>query len=865
MFRKGVLIGLLLVLAVSICFGLNAGRGSFINKNYAGGELLIGQVNLSLNSDLAAGKFKAVFTKSGYTKEVISDKTIKQIFDDNQASYTCTPTNCFNDYTLLGQDTEKSFTLNDGGKIIAFKLTGTNAAFTSLAFTTDINNQVTCQNPVSIDLLDDGVIDWQATKMTDNFICSSNTGCFDSSETVDYAVIRQEPYCELMNLPASSKFMLSAWVRKGSTEWSDGMLAMSLYTADDGTQIGDACNLPEPSTSGGLVNCTIELDSPVQAGDMYVCLSSTDDITGYKTRTEDKSPVCGISTYPSPGNDATDDFYIFAKIPAYDQVGTITEADINEIDTQISDYLLKVYKNNCTKGCKIPVRFIANTSTSVDVHDVSLKYETTVTHEDNYVYDATLNPLKLSSGYKVLDASSLGIKTPGLSGLYDLKLYAGDTLLNSTKVNVTVFKPIIGIYPMVAVLKAPTDFQILLQDSFTALGYSWDFGDGTTIQTLTNTATHTYNNSGTYTVTVSVTNTANKTSSAEFDVSIANAKDSANMTIQRYSERSTKINSQIASLPAWCQTAIKTHLGIDTLAAKLTSARASFASATSDPQYITILNSLTGTRVPVSIDISNQSELPYYIDYNLIDVAKLSALEAGASAAPKLISNWMTANVDMKVKFRTLSILFDEGAENDILATLTITPKSEQNIKTFLVVEGDASFSEPVTNMNGSSGIVSDTLSAQTVDFLQYNAASFNDLKIYMSPEFSQIAGAIVVECNINGVCEAGETTTNCPEDCKHYGTAVFIIILILLLGAGAAYGLLWWYKRNYETVLFKGKREDLFNLMNFIRASKIQNVQKNDIAKQLKEQGWTSEQISYGFMQVEGSIWAKLIGQRQY
>jgi hypothetical protein len=209
--------------------------------------------------------------------------------------------------------------------------------------------------------------------------------------------------------------------------------------------------------------------------------------------------------------------------------------------------------------------------------------------------------------------------------------------------------------------------------------------------------------------------------------------------------------------------------------------------------------------------------------------------------------------------------VYDEGKEAfGVLATLTITPKQPGN-KNFLVIEGDSSFREPATNMNGSYGIAYDTLSQRSVDFMNYGAGSFSDVIIYMSPEFSALGEAVSVECNIDGVCAEGETAENCPEDCRSiWSKAIMIVVLIILLGAGAAFGLLWWYKRNYENRLFK-ERTDLFNIMNFIRAAKAQNISRKEIYGKLKGQGWNSEQVSYGFMQVEGSFYAKLIGRKNF
>lgn len=59
MFKRGLILGLVLLLAVSVVLGINAGK-SYINTNYNTGELLSGQINLSFDNDLASGRLDAV-------------------------------------------------------------------------------------------------------------------------------------------------------------------------------------------------------------------------------------------------------------------------------------------------------------------------------------------------------------------------------------------------------------------------------------------------------------------------------------------------------------------------------------------------------------------------------------------------------------------------------------------------------------------------------------------------------------------------------------------------------------------------------------------------------------------------------------
>ncbi|MEM7825152.1 MAG: PKD domain-containing protein, partial [Candidatus Aenigmatarchaeota archaeon] len=864
MYKRGFVMGLCVVLLASLVFALNVGKKSNIEQNYGTGENLAGQVNISLSNDLASGKFKAIFEKTGYSEEKFSNLTIKEIFDLQDVNYVCKPDarKCYDEYSLSNKESEKSIDISAGDeKIVAFKFSGRGTVFESMAFSIDVNNSESCNNPLQIDLLDDGIIDWQATKMTDKFTCAEETGCFDTSASTDRADIGTAPYCEKVTLPASSKFKLGAWVKKGSNPtWDDvgvGLLTMALYSID-GSEL-DSCELDEPSTSGGLIDCIIDDYENTEEQDFFVCIYASQN-TNYEIKYEDEEPICGISAYPSSNNVYEHDFYIYASTPKYDKIGAIDESSFDDIDNKIEDYISDVYNNNCTSGCKIPMRFIAGSDTTINISNIDLAYSDTLRRHEESVWDAQKEPLRLDTNYSIVRLDAIGISTPQISGNYDMRLYLNDNLINRTRINVTRFMPIVGVYPSLATLKTETTFQVVLKQAYNVSSYFWNFGDGTILTTTENRASHAYNGSGTYTMKVSVV-ISGKNYSGEFSINVMSARDSANATLARYQNNLNFFERQIGNLSSWAQTAIKEQIGFSDMNSKILSLKQRYLAASSETQFLAILNNLSEMRVPSSINIISQPELPYYLDYNLIDIAKLSRLGAGATADKQKISSWLNNNFDLKIEFKILNLVYDDGEENlGSLVKLKLAPKVSQTGKLYVVIDGASSFKDTGwQNMNDSFGAIFSDVSAKEIEFLNYDAASLQDIRVHIAPEFSKLA--IEVICNANGVCEKGlgENKRTCPQDCGSIWTnALLTVLIIIVLGVGAWLGIVWWYRMNYEKRLFKEKSE-LFNIMNFRKAGKEQGLERKQIIEELKKQGWNTEQIGYGFMQVEESIFARL------
>jgi len=125
-----------------------------------------------------------------------------------------------------------------------------------------------------------------------------------------------------------------------------------------------------------------------------------------------------------------------------------------------------------------------------------------------------------------------------------------------------------------------------------------------------------------------------------------------------------------------------------------------------------------------------------------------------------------------------------------------------------------------------------------------------------MSPQFKYLPEIIIpTECNLNGKCESnmGENSNNC-SDCKKswFWTAIFWIVILLAIAFVAYIILQEWYKRHYESSLFKDKNQ-LFNIINYMNNCELHQVTKPEIYKQLRGMQWRDEQIFYAWNKLHG------------
>ena len=99
------------------------------------------------------------------------------------------------------------------------------------------------------------------------------------------------------------------------------------------------------------------------------------------------------------------------------------------------------------------------------------------------------------------------------------------------------------------------------------------------------------------------------------------------------------------------------------------------------------------------------------------------------------------------------------------------------------------------------------------------------------------------------------ETSISCPEDCARKIPWLYIILLLIFLGAGI------WYINFYrgrfklrtitEKRLFKSK-VDYKNLYGYVKKAKKEGFMKDEITNTLIKKGWTKEQISFIFKKLE-------------
>jgi len=378
-----------------------------IDEDYPPEGYISGWINLSFDNEPSNSLFSG-----NYGGEI----SLIDLLDENLADYECTPEDCGDSYNAENKASSKtfSFELDKKEKIYSFKISGEIEEIIEDGFSFNIEATSTsdsCLNPLKIDLLNDGEIEWAANKSSEDFSClfEEGYGCFDPSTQEGETSIGTTPYCNRMNLTESPSFKLGAWIRiplESDTEYATDLLRMELYDSEGDDIV--SCNLPEPTEEGGEVDCIVEYLNP-EIQEFYVCLIAKED-TDYKTRFEQNSPVCGFKH--SPPSEEKADYQIYAKGAKFENVGLINfnndNVNIEDVEEFLGDYIEEYvddkFNLECKGDCVVPFKIIGNGGVNIEVSNLVAKYETDVTSEETKdIYDSEETPSLINADFQKLD------------------------------------------------------------------------------------------------------------------------------------------------------------------------------------------------------------------------------------------------------------------------------------------------------------------------------------------------------------------------------------------------------------------------------------------------------------------------------
>ncbi|HLF53958.1 MAG TPA: hypothetical protein VI544_02155, partial [Candidatus Nanoarchaeia archaeon] len=125
-----------------------------------------------------------------------------------------------------------------------------------------------------------------------------------------------------------------------------------------------------------------------------------------------------------------------------------------------------------------------------------------------------------------------------------------------------------------------------------------------------------------------------------------------------------------------------------------------------------------------------------------------------------------------------------------------------------------------------------------TIEFIVSDYVSISSLGMYLSPQISK-----VLEFSSVLLAEKGSFK---------WGRFIFWMLILLIIAFAAYIALQEWYKRRYESYLFKNPVE-VYNIITFMHNSRKNNLEDSETVKKLKNAGWKGEQISYAFNKLEG------------
>jgi hypothetical protein len=817
---------------------------SNIVSSYSSGENISGWINISLSNvpiDTPIRDGEGNVISLGY------------LLNKSNSIYECDIANCEDAFTSSSEATEKSFSLSSAGdKILGLKLTGNITEVSDLDFLINSNNAESCTNPLKINVANDNEVDWYYANSTGDYSCYNNYGCYTPNQADEEFRITNKEYCEKITVKEVPKLKIGAVLKKGTTPWGAGLLRMTIYDMTNAQK--GYCDLDEPS-GDGEANCEVNIGLFKEA-DYHVCIRALGVTeTDYYIKAENTNP-CGF--FDVLEGNYTYDYGLFIKGARYSRIenGIFNKDNFygtESLKDYLTSYVQERFDNRCDFGCIIPLKFISGVSQNVNVSSIAFDYiKAGGSVTSNKIYDVSIQAAKASSGYILLDLSKSGFKAPSNFGNSSLKIYIGDDKIIDKQIIVSQKARILDINPKLTYAAVPTKFRanVSLPTGISVTKYTWGFGNGLTRDTTNNSIDYTYNSTGLYQLSLTIQDSSGYTDTKTFDVNVGNPKDYLNTSIRAKRLSLDNVTTEINKLEIWKADAIKVKVNLTSLGNSINSIQQEYLAATSDDKYVELMTRLMQLRIPDSLTKAD-SNMALIILFNNIDPEKLKQLGAGtykAGSYDELIKSWFISNMNGSISSEIFYLDY-AGSKQPVMSFFKISLREKTDVEAlYFVINNNVKFRSDSTRTIGSSLGFEVNNSNRDIEFYSEDGLTSQELQLYLSPKFSKLGG-LSSNCNINGRCEEGENSDNCPEDCKSGNGYIWLIILILIVGFLAYIFLQEWYRMRYEASLFKAK-SDLNNLIGYIRKS---TKPENELVKELLNVGWNREQVVYALKKIKG------------
>ncbi len=520
------------------------------------------------------------------------------------------------------------------------------------------------------------------------------------------------------------------------------------------------------------------------------------------------------------------------------------------VESKILTHISDVYNDNCSKGCVIPIKFTAGTRQKLTLSVPNLEYTVGITSSIEELQDLTEIPAKVSSGFGRLFLDPMNISVPKIPGNYTFILSLGGTNLIAQKILVENAPYITYITPIVTAKNYPTVFKLKVNSNKTVSKYKWNFGDGQFLETDKGRASHAYKAVGEYLLSVEAINSEGKSTSKTFNIKVENASTVVPALINKTNQTLFVIKKAIANYSTFEKLSLNRSLNLSEAEKLIIRLQTNF-SAKTEAEYEVVLKQLVDSQLPDRIlKTASGASSRWYLKEDNIDLSYLKSLWGvnttitQEEAYKDEIAAWVWENINLSMSFKEISGDYDgESKVVTQVFDINVSKKNAGVNNSYLIIKNlkNMFFQEDYSQSikEGYTVIPLNKLNQEIV-FSTSEKLDVSDIPMIIAPSMSELT---ILDID------------NTPEKNTALGRkALFIIVssIVVLLGGVIWFLLQKWYKRKYEKYLFND-RNNLYNIINYIHDSKKAGIKDGEISKQLKGNGWSSEQITYALKRYKG------------